>query len=66
MLRLFFPQTLNCGNLLGTDLGSLSTKELGQLEDQVEMPLQQIRSKKFILEGMIWRRKLQELMIWLH
>ncbi|KAJ0974507.1 hypothetical protein J5N97_016472 [Dioscorea zingiberensis] len=37
-------------NLLGTDLGSLSTKELGQLEDQVEMSLQQIRSKKFILE----------------
>ncbi|KAJ0975977.1 hypothetical protein J5N97_017942 [Dioscorea zingiberensis] len=33
-------------NLLATDLGSLSTKELGQLEDQVEMSLQQIRSKK--------------------
>ncbi|KAJ0981944.1 hypothetical protein J5N97_010199 [Dioscorea zingiberensis] len=33
-------------NLLGTDLGSLSTKELGQLEDQVEMSLQKIRSKK--------------------
>ncbi|KAM0937932.1 putative transcription factor MADS-MIKC family [Dioscorea sansibarensis] len=33
-------------NLLGADLGSLNAKELGQLEDQVEMSLHQIRSKK--------------------
>nr|AIZ95432.1 MADS36 [Apostasia odorata] len=33
-------------NLLGEDLGQLSTKELEQLENQVEMSLKQIRSTK--------------------
>ncbi|KAH7665139.1 Transcription factor K-box-containing protein [Dioscorea alata] len=33
-------------NLLGADLGSMNVKELGQLEDQIEMSLHQIRSKK--------------------
>lgn len=37
---------LVCRNLLGEDLGPLSTKELEQLENQIEISLKHIRSSK--------------------
>ena len=38
----------HCRNLLGEDLDDLNTKELDQLEEQIEMSLRHIRSTKVL------------------
>ncbi|XP_058080465.1 agamous-like MADS-box protein MADS2 [Magnolia sinica] len=52
-------------NLLGEDLGPLSTKELEQLENQLEMSLKQIRSTKtlFMLDQLSDLKRKEQMLV---
>lgn len=42
----------DCRNLLGEDLGPLNTKELEQLERQLDSSLKQVRSTKVMMDNL--------------